>query len=363
VGSRKVRHKINDMKIKSLKLSSYKRFVEERTFDFTDENTGLPKNLIALVGQNGCGKSSVLQAIASVIGTAVGKLKKPSDLDWAGFNYNLINSNPNHIAEIDLGVYFADNEINATIAYAKQLSRNNIGNANEVNLYLNFLDKKVYSQTISYYNQFKGREFAIKLRKINPDSWNLFQKVGGILWYTEHRNSTSATLSAELAEGKTIINEQALRRRLNDFFNFHFRLAKDKKFILKEGQRDVFDVLNQSYSRIFQGRKLIGTNPSRTVDFNSDAFFYLSDGKKEYEISEMSGAERAIFPILLDFAWWQVNNSIILIDELELHLHPPLQQAFLRALPYLGENNQFIITTHSDYVASLISEDAIYRLD
>jgi predicted ATP-binding protein involved in virulence len=45
--------------------------------------------------------------------------------------------------------------------------------------------------------------------------------------------------------------------------------------------------------------------------------------------------------------------------EIELHLHPPMQQALLRTLPKLGKNNQFIITTHSDYVAQLVPESSI----
>jgi predicted ATP-binding protein involved in virulence len=73
----------------------------------------------------------------------------------------------------------------------------------------------------------------------------------------------------------------------------------------------------------------------------------------------MSGGERATFPILLDFMNWNIHNSVILIDEIELHLHPPMQQALLRTLPKLGKNNQFIITTHSDYVAQLVPESSI----
>ena len=98
-------------------------------------------------------------------------------------------------------------------------------------------------------------------------------------------------------------------------------------------------------------------------DFLSEPWFYLYDGKNQYEISEMSGGERAIFPILMDFVNWNINNSVILIDEIELHLHPPMQQTFLRALPKLGTNNQFIITTHSDHIEQLVPNDSIIRLE
>jgi predicted ATP-binding protein involved in virulence len=93
-----------------------------------------------------------------------------------------------------------------------------------------------------------------------------------------------------------------------------------------------------------------------------EPWFYLFDGQHQYELSEMSGGERAIFPMIFDFAYWNICNSVVLIDELELHLHPPLQQGLLKALRKLGKNNQFIITTHSEAVTSIVSEESIRRL-
>ena len=101
----------------------------------------------------------------------------------------------------------------------------------------------------------------------------------------------------------------------------------------------------------------------RVADILSEPWFYLYDGKNQYEISEISGGERAIFPMLMDFANWNIHNSVILIDEIELHLHPPMQQALLRALPYFGKDNQFIITTHSDYIEKIVPDACIVHLE
>ena len=60
----------------------------------------------------------------------------------------------------------------------------------------------------------------------------------------------------------------------------------------------------------------------------------------------MSG-RRACHFSFLDFANLNIHNSVILVDELELHLHPPLQQTLIRTVTDLGTNNQFIVTTHS----------------
>jgi len=78
----------------------------------------------------------------------------------------------------------------------------------------------------------------------------------------------------------------------------------------------------------------------------------------------MSAGERAVFPILMDFTRWNINNSVIIIDELELHLHLPLQQTLIKALSEIGHNNQFIFTTHSNAVITMFdeSENQIIRL-
>jgi len=76
----------------------------------------------------------------------------------------------------------------------------------------------------------------------------------------------------------------------------------------------------------------------------------------------MSSGEQAVFPILYDFVRQEVARSIVLIDELELHLHPPEQQALLAALRRLGPDCQFIVTSHSPYLESVTPPEEEVRL-
>jgi predicted ATP-dependent endonuclease of OLD family len=349
------------MKVKSLLLQGYKRFPEtNKPFDFYDKDTGLIQNLTLIVGENGKGKSTILQAIASLLGTATGKIKKPSSLNWAGYNYALLNSSSNVKAE--LTCQFTEDELIATTELSSAIkSFGDVSKQLESSISLDYLRDKLV-QTPNQLNQFKGRRNAIEYRKLAPNDWTKLDRVGFIMWYTEHRGSTS--LSSELNGKSQVYDEETLRKSLNSFYTFHSDIVT-KTIKLRDGQRDVYKLLNDSFSAVFTDKILLRPNASYLRDIDSPPYFYIKDNSThhQYEISEMSGGERALFPILFDFAFWKVNNSVILIDELELHLHPPLQQAFLRALPQLGSNNQFIITTHSDYVASLVSEDSIIRLD
>ena len=121
---------------------------------------------------------------------------------------------------------------------------------------------------------------------------------------------------------------------------------------LRQNQQNFYENLENNYKKAFPNRSFIGATPDFSNPF-APAEFLLYDGKNEYELAEMSAGERAIFPLLVDFSLNNINNSIIIIDEIELHLHPPLQQALVDLLPRLGRNNQFILTTHSEDVAAM----------
>ncbi len=55
-------------------------------------------------------------------------------------------------------------------------------------------------------------------------------------------------------------------------------------------------------------------------------------------------------------------DGIVLIDEIDLHLHPTWQGPFIRALKELFPRVQFIVTTHSPSVLQTLNEDEIIAL-
>jgi energy-coupling factor transporter ATP-binding protein EcfA2 len=84
----------------------------------------------------------------------------------------------------------------------------------------------------------------------------------------------------------------------------------------------------------------------------------LEDGDRQYPLSMAATGEQVILDYLTQFVYPRpVNNSLILIDEPELHLHPRWIRQLYRALPMLGRGNQFIMTTHSPELRQLAAED------
>lgn len=353
------------MKIKSISLHNYKKFVDEKSISFCD-TTGNINDLTLIVGNNGTGKSSLLQAIVASIAPLTRDRFKVSNLDWSGFEYRFIQSGrrPLHIqSEIE----FSEIELEETVNFANRLNgfgdRLGIPNKNKSVLIKFDYEKMrpiVPGRGGGNYFQFSGYQYAKKLTVYEPDKTKLFEKVGNIYWYTEQR--TSYNINEIFDKQNLQIN--SIRSYLANAYSFHLAIT-EKKRELQRGEFDFYEKLSKLYSTVFTDRNFIGSAPRFDVFEKSPVpDFFLSDGHNQYELSEMSAGERAIFPILMDFARYNINNSIIIIDEIELHLHAPLQQAFIRALSQLGNNNQFILTTHSDTVANMFdeSENQLIRL-
>jgi predicted ATPase len=68
---------------------------------------------------------------------------------------------------------------------------------------------------------------------------------------------------------------------------------------------------------------------------------------------DMSSGEKEVFFILAFFIRHNISNSVIVVDEPELHLHPELGRKFVRLMRTIMPGNQIWIATHS---AELIDE-------
>lgn len=358
------------MKIREITVGNYKKFIEPLTVSFCDEE-GNVNDMNLVLGENGSGKTSILQAIVATIAPLTRPGFHVQDLDWNGFNYRYIQTGRTPL-KIDIKMDLTPREIQATQAYFDELKGMDTKNRfkirpsqqETVSLSLDYARRKTVAESDEQLFQLYGYQYAKQLSQFNPNPLALYDDVGSIFWYTENRNAFS--ISSPFVENDSpdrANNLDAIRSSLTNFYYFHLDLSQGRR-ALKEGQVDFYEKLDKLYRKVFPTRHLVGAAPrfDASVGVNTTPDFFLSDGQNQYELSEMSAGERAIFPILMDFARYNINNSIIIIDEIELHLHSPLQQALVRALPLLGNNNQFILTSHSDNVVVMFNKDEIIRL-
>ena len=111
-----------------------------------------------------------------------------------------------------------------------------------------------------------------------------------------------------------------------------------------------------------------------TLEFNyRDYSFRICTEGKKFKFTEVSDGFAAVLDIVADLILkMQDDNSltrsyqkegIVLIDEIETHLHLALQKVIMPLLTKVFPNIQFIITTHSPFVLSSMPNAVAYDLE
>lgn len=126
------------------------------------------------------------------------------------------------------------------------------------------------------------------------------------------------------------------------------------------------DNLTRTLRDIFSNEKLTLELDIETLKFKIN----LPD-KIPFSFDEMASGYSAIFHIILDLMMRMEKNiigkkydmnGIVLIDEVDAHLHLSLQKNILPILKKLFPNLQFIVTTHSPFVLNSVEDVVVYDL-
>ena len=101
----------------------------------------------------------------------------------------------------------------------------------------------------------------------------------------------------------------------------------------------------------------------------------INKGNQDFRIEQLSSGEKSLLMLVTDMAKrlaianpglgenaWQ-GQGIVLIDEIDLHLHPQWQRRVLPALTKTFPNCQFIVTTHSPQVLSEVPRESVFILE
>lgn len=111
-------------------------------------------------------------------------------------------------------------------------------------------------------------------------------------------------------------------------------------------------------------------DPSTKLDFNIENFRFTihQDGREPFDFNSLSSGYSAIFAILNYLMMRTVKPSlntegIVIIDDIETHLHLALQRTIMPTLTHMFPNLQFIISTHFPFVLSSIDNAVIFDLE
>mgnify|MGYP000977815175 CR=1 FL=1 len=145
-------------------------------------------------------------------------------------------------------------------------------------------------------------------------------------------------------------------------------LARNEKLEKDANQiREWFVNFEKLLGEIFQDEDL-------QLHFNyKDYSFKILTKGKEFKFTELSDGFAAVLDIVVDLILkMQEENQltkayelegIVLVDEIETHLHLELQKVIMPLLTKIFPNIQFIVTTHSPFVLSSLSNAVAFDLE
>ncbi len=125
--------------------------------------------------------------------------------------------------------------------------------------------------------------------------------------------------------------------------------------------KEVKEKVNSEINRIFEILELDVKLTGLSKDERSMPVFTNSSGD-EFDINQLSSGEKQLFLRTLAIKMLEPENSIILIDEPELSLHPKWQQRIIEIYQRIGKNNQIIVATHSPHILGSVPRENIILL-
>ena len=299
------------MKIKNLHIKEFKGL---RDISINFEKNDEPLDLVVLAGSNGSGKTRVLESI----------------LKYFQDNLNYKQNN------IEVGIFYEEKEKNCISNvrdFFSELESFSYCEANnplhekhiEIKNKLDILPKIIYVPT------------EINFQKMDVASTTLVQEYKFI-------NVVNTNLIKDIP---SYIATKMISAML-----------KNKNEKVGDVQKKVFNEINE----IFENLSIDVKVEDISQDGRNITLFTNSSGD-EFDINELSSGEKQLFLRTLAIKMLNPENSIILIDEPELSLHPKWQQKIVDVYRKIGKNNQIIIATHSPHILGSVRKENIMLLD
>ena len=319
------------MKIRNLYITEYKG-LRDITLNFENNNNVL--DLVVLAGANGSGKTRVLESIY--------------------YYFEMLRSK---VVSLELFYEKNENEVLDNLMSTEGLTEIE----KEMQKDIEYVD---CLRNIKYYNQdYKeggNQNINSKIISRSFEKLKIFPKI--IYVPTEINFQKMNAASTTLIQEYKFINivDTNLIKDIPSYIATKIisEMLKNKNEKVGDIQKKVFDEINEIFETLGIEVKI----EDISQDGRNIPIFTNSSGDK-FDINELSSGEKQLFLRTLAIKMLNPENSIILIDEPELSLHPKWQQRIVDVYRKIGKNNQIIIATHSPHVLGSVKKENIMLLD
>nr|WP_319397977.1 AAA family ATPase [uncultured Carboxylicivirga sp.] len=366
------------MKIKKIHIENYRGFEElDFSLSYRKNNKAseygeyYSKEMLAVfIGDNGSGKTSILNAIRWALKNITSKFFPDAEKEKLSYR--------------DLKIGASETTINLELENGLDTSVNDIMSPQTYNL--------------NYYKQFQRdhpefHHVAGDIQRITDDiQANSFDPDGSVpifAFYSSDRSFDDNIRIKHITQNKllqTYANTLEAKTKFVDFENWFIveqsdenstRLEKGnlefKKGTVECVRQALISFLNYLDVDSF-GNISVGKSPF--IEHDEGLVMLIEKNGVKIPVKHLSDGERILIHLVGDIArrcviashdsnQFSYTNStgIVLIDEIDIHLHPKWQINIIRALQSTFPGIQFLVTTHSPLVLSRVPNKCVHRID
>jgi predicted ATP-binding protein involved in virulence len=318
------------MRVKELKLHNF-RGIKDLNLVFNPKH-----NVVVLVGVNGVGKSSILDCINLLINYYDMICTNDNIYDGEYYDYEelILDSDVNIGSDLTINqikVSFEESwDVEWKVAKIKKYNDNKSWEKIHQESRKSIVEKADTQLAINCFYYLSSRKIIVPTEFTPRQSEEIINFKDFTKWFKDTEDLENERRLSDNIEYRDPVIEsvrQAIYSLLGEGFkNLTFKRAINHMTICKSGQELAVELLSDGEKSLLA---MVGDLSKRIAE--------------DYDDLEAS--------------------ALVLIDEIELHLHPAWQRMIIPRLAKTFPNCQFIVTTHSPQVLSHVDPECIHILD
>jgi predicted ATP-binding protein involved in virulence len=357
------------MFVKRLSLTNFRGF-KKIDLDF-------PSKLAVLIGVNGSGKTSILDACAILLTQVESKIRaiKPRGSNAITLSEDDINFDADEVHCSIVVEATPNSEMSWSITGHKNLGKYKVSNS--------------YKELSVYTNKILDE---LNLDPLIPLPVLLYYKTNRQIFDSKDSNFRKSAQSSNFFDSRVQAYQGAFSAKITDFQDFfewfkgwedfenEIRLRQDANY--RDRNLQVVRAALEKFLDNFSGFKYSNLHVVRSLE-ESDIrrmaapTLVVSKDNKDIKIEKLSEGEKMLLMLVVDLArrlallnpcpknpTLSLNGSgIVLIDEIDLHLHPQWQRTVLQSLLSTFPGIQFITTSHSPQTLSNVQKENVFIIE
>lgn len=348
------------MRIEKLHIQNFRGF-KDITLNFPKSNAAV------FIGINGAGKSSILDCIAIMLAQFVAILR------------NL------EVADIEL----SENDI-------KIDSRSTVNTITLLTEETERISWRMIAEELNQQNHSHYDEIENYIQRLQENlKFHRDLNLPVMVYYQTHRMVLKNPYSFNPKKGKQekyyqlYAYQKAFSSEINNFQDFFdwFKEEEDyeNEIRLRENpsyrnpkleiiRRAITNFLNKFPHNNFSNLRVVRSKSERFMEKSNKPSLTITKNNQDFKIEQLSDGEKMLLMLVTDLARRLaianpnshdalLGKGIVLIDEIDLHLHPQWQRSVIPSLTQTFPNCQFIVTTHSPQVLSEVKKENVFIID